>query len=91
MTNVSRHSKADIVSVILACDDRYVQVIIEDNGVGFDAENLMSDPADNRRLGLMGMRERVQLVGGDFQIESGAGTTIVVSIPLSRNGSNGDG
>jgi signal transduction histidine kinase len=37
------------------------------------------------------MQERVQLVGGEFQIESGAGTTIVVSIPLSRNGSKGDG
>lgn len=87
LTNVSRHSKADIVSVILARDDRHVQVIIEDDGVGFDADNMMSDPTDNRRLGLMGMQERVQLVGGEFKIESGTGTTIVVSIPLPRNGS----
>lgn len=89
LTNVSRHSQAEIVSVILARDDRQVQVIIEDDGVGFDAENLMSGPPENRRLGLMGMQERVQLVGGEFQIESGAGTTIVVSIPLSQNGSAG--
>ena len=91
LTNVSRHSQAEIVSVILARDGRHVQVIIEDDGVGFDAENLMSDPVNNRRLGLMGMQERMQLVGGEFKIESGAGTTIVVSIPLSRNGSRGDG
>lgn len=90
LTNVSRHSKAGIVSVILARNDRHVKVIIEDDGVGFDAEYLMNDPLNNRRLGLMGMQERVQLVGGEFQIESGAGTTIVVSIPLSRNGSSGD-
>lgn len=89
LTNVSRHSQADIVSVILSRDDRHVQVIIEDDGVGFDAEYLMSGLMESRRLGLMGMQERVQLVGGEFKIESGAGTTIVVSIPLSRNGSAG--
>lgn len=89
LTNVARHSQAGVVSVILSCDDRQVQVIIEDDGVGFDAEHWMSSPMENRRLGLMGMQERVQLVGGEFQIESGAGTTIVVSIPLSQNGSAG--
>lgn len=89
LTNVSRHSKAEIVSVILSRDDHLVQVIIEDDGVGFDAENVMSGPIENRRLGLMGMQERMQLVGGEFKIESGTGTTIVVSIPLSRNGSAG--
>lgn len=87
LTNVSRHSQAAIVSVILARDDRQVQVIIEDDGVGFDVDTLLSTAAERRRLGLLGMQERAQLVGGDFQIESGAGTTIVVSIPLSRNGS----
>ena len=90
LTNVSRHSKAEIVSVILARDDHHVQVIIEDDGVGFDVENFTSEAIENGRLGLMGMQERVQLVGGDFQIESGAGTTIVVSIPLSSNGSAGE-
>ena len=90
LTNVSRHSKAEIVSVILARDDHHVQVIIEDDGVGFDVENFTSEASENGRLGLMGMQERVQLVGGDFQIESGAGTTIVVSIPLSSNGSAGE-
>jgi len=89
LTNVSRHSQAGIVSVILARDDRHVQVVIEDDGVGFDAESLMSGPTENRRLGLMGMQERMQLVGGEFTIESGAGTTIVVSIPLAQNGSAG--
>jgi signal transduction histidine kinase len=42
----------------------------------------MSGPVDKHRLGLMGMQERVQLAGGEFKIESGAGTTLVVTIPL---------
>lgn len=84
LTNVARHSNAEIVSIILTRDDRQVQVVIEDDGVGFDAENLMSGPVENRRLGLRGMQERVQLVGGEFKIDSGAGTTIVVTIPLSK-------
>jgi PAS domain S-box-containing protein len=87
LTNVSRHSQAQIVSVILGRDDRQVQVIIEDDGVGFDVETLMNTAVENRRLGLRGMQERAQLVGGEFKIESGTGTTIVVSIPLSQNGS----
>lgn len=82
LTNASRHSNAEIVSIILERRDNRVRVIIEDDGVGFEVEKLMSGPVDNRRLGLMGMHERVQLVGGEFKIESGAGTTIVVTVPL---------
>ena len=81
LTNASRHSNAGIVSVILERDNSRVRVIIEDDGVGFDADRFMSGPVDNQRLGLMGMRERVQLVGGEFKVDSGAGTTIVVTIP----------
>ncbi len=47
----------------------------------------MSSPVENRRLGLLGMQERVQMVGGEFKIDSGAGTTIVVTIPLSDSSS----
>lgn len=83
LTNASRHSNAEIVSIILERDQQRVRVIIEDDGVGFDAEKFMSGPVDNQRLGLMGMQERVQLVGGEFKIDSGAGTTIVVTVPLS--------
>lgn len=87
LTNASRHSNAEVVSIILEGDDRQLRVIVEDDGVGFDVEKLMSSPVENRRLGLMGMQERVQLVGGEFKIDSGAGTTIVVTIPLSESSS----
>jgi PAS domain S-box-containing protein len=85
LTNASRHSNGEVVSVILEGDDRQVRVIVEDDGVGFDVEKFMSSPVENRRLGLMGMQERVQLVGGEFKIDSGAGTTIVVTIPLCES------
>ncbi len=84
LTNASRHSNAEVVSVILERDDRQVRVTIEDDGVGFDVEKLMRSPFENRRLGLRGMQERVQMLGGEFKIDSGAGTTIVVTIPVER-------
>lgn len=84
LTNASRHSNARIVSIILERDKSQVRVTVEDDGVGFDVEKLMSGPAESQ-LGLMGMQERVQLVGGEFKIDSGAGTTIVVTIPLSKS------
>ena len=83
LTNVSRHSNAQIVSIILERDNTRVRVTIEDDGVGFDVEKVMNSPVENRRLGLMSMQERVQMAGGEFKIDSGAGTTIVVTIPLS--------
>lgn len=85
LTNASRHSNAQIVSIILERDNTQVRVTIEDDGVGFDVEKMMSSPVENRRLGLMSMHERVQMVGGEFKIDSGAGTTIVVTIPLVRS------
>ena len=85
LTNASRHSNAEVVSVILEGNERQVRVTVEDDGVGFDVEKLMSSPVENRRLGLLGMQERVQLVDGEFKIDSGAGTTIVVTIPLCES------
>lgn len=83
LTNASRHSNAATVSIILEQSENNVRVIIEDDGVGFDVEKVMSGPVANRRLGLMGMQERIQLVNGELKIDSGAGTTIVVTIPFS--------
>ena len=83
LTNASRHSNAEIVSIILERDDDRVRVTIEDDGVGFDIDNMISSPVENRRLGLLSMQERVQMVGGEFKIDSGAGTTIIVTIPLA--------
>jgi signal transduction histidine kinase len=80
LTNIVKHARAGTVSITLGRKRDAVTVVVEDDGVGFD-------PARTREegLGLIGMRERVALVGGRLTIESrpGAGTTFVVEVPVS--------
>jgi PAS domain S-box-containing protein len=85
VNNVIKHAKAQNVGIILEKRGDRVLVIIEDDGVGFDAEELLKTPARNRRFGLLGMQERVALVGGSVSIEStpGIGTTVLVHINVS--------
>ncbi|MGH3023957.1 MAG: GAF domain-containing protein [Gaiellaceae bacterium] len=78
LTNVVKHARAENVTVLLREREGKVAVVIEDDGRGF-APEIESDSG----LGLVGMRERVALVGGRLAVESsaGAGTTIVVEAP----------
>jgi two-component system sensor histidine kinase UhpB len=80
LTNVARHSQAEYVSVSIRQHHGELRVVVEDDGQGFDPETL----AESKRLGLVGIRERVGLVGGTLEIESqpGSGTTLIVRIPL---------
>jgi PAS domain S-box-containing protein len=84
LTNVLKHAQARNVSIIVEHRGNRVMAIIEDNGCGFDAEAMMNKPMSERRLGLLGMKERVSLLGGDLDIESTpkAGTTVLVHIPI---------
>ena len=85
LTNVLKHAEARRVSLILEHRDGYAVAVIEDDGKGFDAEAVMNAPMTERRLGLLGMQERVALVGGTLEIESspGAGTTVVARVPTT--------
>jgi signal transduction histidine kinase len=80
LTNVLRHAGASQVSVVLERHDGFVTVIIEDNGRGFNLEEAIR----KNRLGVLGMRERMELVGGTLEVESepGAGTTVYARVPL---------
>jgi light-regulated signal transduction histidine kinase (bacteriophytochrome) len=82
LTNVVRHADATEVSVILRLVDQHVTLIVEDNGHGFARSEVETDHPD--RLGLLGIRERLSLVGGSLEIESepGKGTTLFASIPV---------
>ncbi|HKR63440.1 MAG TPA: CheR family methyltransferase [Thermoanaerobaculia bacterium] len=85
LTNVWKHSGAKSVSIIVERHPEQVQLIVEDDGNGFDATDTGDNGDDNSvHLGLVGMRERVALIGGSFSIESarGKGTTLYVRIPL---------
>lgn len=85
LTNVWRHSGAASVSIIVDRRNDHVQMIVEDDGRGFDVEAVLHGHA-GRRFGLLGIRERVSLAGGTFDIESvpGSGTTLYVRVPLGE-------
>jgi signal transduction histidine kinase len=85
LANVVRHANAPHASVILIRQLRDVTLLIEDNGQGFDLA--IAQERGEKCIGLIGMQERVALLGGDFLIQSvpREGTTIRVRIPLSED------
>jgi signal transduction histidine kinase len=87
-TNIIRHAKALHASIIVLRQLHEVTMIVEDHGQGFDYASV--GKKGDQCLGLIGMRERVNLLGGSFVIESipGEGTTIRVRIPLEDAGAN---
>lgn len=89
LTNVAKHAAARRLSLILNRRSDELQVIVEDDGVGFDTEVKPAPVRPGPQLGLTGMKERVQAMGGILQVESspGSGTTLFVRLPLGRNGS----
>ncbi len=78
LTNVDQARPCDSVSIVVMPSGESVRAVIEDDGAGFDPA-LVRDGA----LGLVGIRERVGLLGGRFELQSspGEGTTLVVELP----------
>jgi signal transduction histidine kinase len=81
LTNVVRHAEATRVDVSLTVEDGRVRLVVRDNGRGVPAA-AVTDP---RSLGLLGMRDRAVLIGGDVSVcgGPGAGTTVTVELPLA--------
>ena len=84
LNNIAKHSKADLVTFSLRKIGDPIELAIQDNGQGFDVEQTLSKESHKRGLGLSGMRERVELTGGSFSIESnkGVGTVIRAAWPV---------
>jgi signal transduction histidine kinase len=88
MNNIAKHSHADLVHISLRKSaDQRMELVVRDNGRGFDPQKMLSLEASKRGLGLTSMRERTELSGGSFAIESaeGQGTIIRASWPLKEN------
>ena len=85
LTNVGRHAGASHVEVQIEEEAQGIVMRIKDNGKSFNIKKVMHS-GDAKRLGLLGMRERLEMVGGSFQVESepGIGTTILACIPENR-------
>ena len=82
-TNAMRHAAADKLEIRIDVKGELLLVMVRDNGQGFDAEQA---DVGRHSLGLYGMRERAQLVGGTLQVLSmhGAGTTVLARLPVHR-------
>jgi signal transduction histidine kinase len=83
LTNVSKHAKASRVSIEVCVDHGVLRCAIRDDGVGFDVQAPRPSGGE-QGLGLIGMRERLNAIGGTVSIDSGRGrgTTLLIQLPM---------
>jgi signal transduction histidine kinase len=86
LANVARHARATTVSVVLRRMPTTLRLEVRDDGQSFDVARVGSS-RKNRHLGLLGMQERMDMVGGTFSVESvsGKGTTVRADVPLATD------
>ena len=91
ISNVVRHAHASGTKVRVGIAGQMLRLEVSDDGVGFDVAEATARARAGEAVGLLGMRERAELVGGVLRIESmpGAGTKIGASIPLPEGGAEG--
>ena len=87
LANVVKHARARTVSLELSKEHDLVKLMVRDDGIGFDVTETMRSPEKTLGYGLFSMRERVNLLGGRFAIDSrqGQGTCVTLSLPLNTN------
>jgi two-component system NarL family sensor kinase len=85
LTNIARHAEAQTVTIDLAVTPQQIQLVVEDDGQGFDPTQ-----TPHGSFGLIGLNERVKLLGGSLKIESspGQGVRVNVEIPLAEGSTN---
>ena len=88
LRNIQRHSEASEASITLECQEDNLRMTIADNGRGLELPKRLSDFARQGKLGLAGMTERAQLIGGELEITSqiGKGTKVIVKAPARLYG-----
>jgi two-component system sensor histidine kinase UhpB len=86
LNNIAKHAQADRVEISLVKRDSRIYASIQDNGKGFDLERILYPESPERGFGIVGIQERVSLLGGqmDIQTKPGFGTLISIEIPYER-------
>lgn len=84
LSNVWRHSQGTEADVLININDNKIKITVTDNGTGFSLPATTGDLVKDGRLGLAGMQERINLIGGTFNLESvpGSGTTVTIEAPI---------
>jgi signal transduction histidine kinase len=87
--NVHRHSHATRATVTMTFDESELTLEIKDNGIGFQPPERLALYVGERKLGMIGIEQRVESVRGEMKLESGpgAGTTLSVTIPYAASAS----
>jgi signal transduction histidine kinase len=88
LNNIARHAHATAVLIACTVSDTDLALEIEDDGVGFDPQEMAQPRESGEGLGLLGMRERLALLGGRLEIESdaGRGTRVIAVVPINAAG-----
>ena len=87
LTNVYKHSKASHVQILIQFDEISARMQLRDNGKGFNVDEVEgSSHHRDGQFGLQGIRERLELVGGEMSLESeaGKGSVLIVTVPRQR-------
>lgn len=88
LTNIGKHAKPSRVAITVTRNDRDVSCVIEDNGKGFAVEDIASGRKGRKSVGLVAMEERVEMMGGSFEIwsQKRRGTRISFTVPFKKRG-----
>lgn len=91
LTNIGRHAQARQVKAMIKGSEQCIAILIQDDGKGFEVDEVLDDRSKARRFGLATIKERVQLIGGslDLKSELGSGTKITFTVPAGRGESDG--
>jgi len=86
LTNIQKHAHATHVQVLLDFQDTLVVASVEDDGSGFDMNEIKGATSQRKGLGLATLQERAEMLGGQIQIDSriGRGTRVRIEIPLTQ-------
>jgi signal transduction histidine kinase len=87
LTNIVKHSQASSVIINIQSKDDFVHIAVKDDGIGFDLSEMHSKTWKTTKFGLFSIKERIESIDGNINIESesGQGTTVTLAAPLKSH------